>query len=322
MFGISPNETKFERRGFPPADSAVQRHLESAGGAFVAGYNTALARPKISDLNARLNDIESMYRGFAFEGAAMALTLLDLTTPWNRRRFNNYLETAAGDAHWYMIHIGAGWAVARLPWARRKFERVMRRYHPLYSWLMLDGYGFHEGFFYTERYIRQQTPPRRLTHHARRVFDQGLGRSLWFSQGANVARIAAAVSSFGQNRQADLWSGVALAASYAGGVTKDALESLHVQASNYATNLAQGAAFAAKARQRAGNPVQHTEMASEIFCHMPADEAAAVTDECLENLPMGGAEPAYQVWRAKISGRFSLAGRPADRTMAVDPVGS
>jgi hypothetical protein len=149
-----------------------------------------------------------------------------------------------------------------------------------------------------------------------------LGRSLWFSQGANVARIAAAVSSFGQNRQADLWSGVALAASYAGGVTKDALESLHVQASNYATNLAQGAAFAAKARQRAGNPVQHTEMASEIFCHMPADEAAAVTDECLENLPMGGAEPAYQVWRAKISGRFSLAGRPADRTMAIDPVGS
>jgi hypothetical protein len=63
-------------------------------------------------------------------------------------------------------------------------------------------------------------------------------------------------------------------------------------------------------------------MACELFCGMPADRAAAITDECLKNLPPDGAEPAYQVWRAKISGCFSLAGRLADRTMAVDAIGT
>jgi hypothetical protein len=256
-----------------------------------------------------------LYRGFAFEGAAMGLALLDLITPWNRRRLSGFLETPAGDTHWYMLHVGAGWAAARLPWARRNFEHAMRRYHPLYSWLMLDGYGFHEAFFYTKKYVYERQPPRRLSRSAARVFDQGVGRSLWFSQGANPERISAAVAGFDHGRRHDLWSGVGLAATYAGGVDRSALEMLLAGSAEHAPQLAQGAAFAAKARKRAGNPAPHTEIACEVFCRMSADEAAAVTDNCLQNLPCDSPEPAYQVWRARISEGFSLAGRPADRTM-------
>jgi hypothetical protein len=322
LFGISPDETKFERRGFSPPDPAVQRHLETAGGGFVRGYNTALAEPQADELALRLNDVDFLYRGFAFEGAAMALALLDLITPWNRGRLQRFIDSPHGDAHLYMVHIGAGWAIARLPWARRNFERALARYHPLYGWLALDGYGFHQGFFYTHQYVGCQQAPRGLSPHAARVFDQGLGRSMWFSQGADSARIAVAISAFPKSRHSDLWSGAGLAASYAGGVGRGVLEDLRERSATHASHLAQGAAFAAKARQRAGNPADHTALACDVFCRTTADEAAKVTDDCLENLPDDAAEPAYQVWRGRISECFSLAGRAVYRTMAVEPASS
>ncbi|MCI0332589.1 MAG: DUF1702 family protein [Planctomycetes bacterium] len=316
LFGISPNETSFARRGFPETHHSVRRHLETAAGAFVDGYNAALAKPQAEEIVTTLNNVDAMYSGFAFEGAAMGLALLDLITPWNRGRLQRLINTPEGDAHLYMLHVGAGWAIARIPWARRNFERAMARHHRLYRWLTLDGYGFHQGFFHTRELVVDRSVPRGLSLHAARVFDQGLGRSLWFSQGADVGRIAAAISAFPASRRSDLWSGAGLAATYAGGVEQDSLDAMRDGAAGYETYLAQGAAFAAKARQRAGNTAAHTELACHVFCRMTADEAAAVTDECLENLSADGAEPAYQVWRTKISERFSLAGRSADRTMS------
>jgi hypothetical protein len=62
--------------------------------------------------------------------------------------------------------------------------------------------------------------------------------------------------------------------------------------------------------------VPHTEMACKVFCGVSADEAAAVTDDCLNNLPPDGSEPAYQAWRSRISASFSLAGRAEKTTMA------
>ncbi|MEX0611697.1 MAG: DUF1702 family protein [Pirellulales bacterium] len=304
LFRISPDETKFDRRGFPRADPVVQHHLETAGRNFIDGYNAALAKPQAGELAAVLSKVDAMYRGFAFEGAAMALALLDLVTPWNRRRWQRFAASPAGDAHLYMLHVGAGWAAARHPWAKRNFARTIERYHPLYRWLLLDGFGFHEGFFRAGEYVGARAAPSRLSRHAARVFDQGLGRSMWFSQGADSERIAAAIWAFPASRHEDLWSGVGLAASYAGGVERGRLEELRSRAADYGPHLAQGAAFAAKARQRAGNLVPHTELASDVFCRLPADQAAAVTDECLRDLPADGAEPAYQVWRARISERF------------------
>ncbi len=312
-FGISPNEALFSRRGFLPGAPAVQNHLETAGKAFIDGYNCALAEPQTEQLVQLLNQFDAMYRGFAFEGAAMALALLDLVTPWNRRRFQQLIDSPHGDAHLYLLYVGAGWGVARIPWARRDYERTIQRYDPLYRWLALDGFGFHQGFFYARKYVDEQAVWPRLSTHAARVFDQGLGRSMWFSHGGDPVRLATTIAAFPTSRRADLWSGVGLGASYAGGVEHNSLDELRDRAGGYGTHLAQGAAFAAKARLRAGNLVPHTEMACEVFCRLSAAEAAAVTDDCLNDLPADGEEPAYQVWRIRIHERLAGGMETASR---------
>lgn len=73
----------------------------------------------------------------------------------------------------------------------------------------------------------------------------------------------------------------------------------------YQSQLAQGAAFAAKARLRADNPVDHTELACQIICGMSASAAAKVTDDALQNLTAQDQIPAYEIWRQKIQQHFS-----------------
>ncbi len=295
LLGIPAIETTFERRGFSRGSLQARRRLENVGQAFLHGYHSALNMSAAVTLESQIDILDSDFCGFAYEGAAMALAILDWLTPWQEDRFRAFLK-AAGSRHVYMAHVGFGWAAARL---RRPLERLLPAFNNLMRWLVADGYGFHEGFFYWKRYVGQCEAPR-VEGYARRAFDQGLGRSLWFIDGANTQRIPSTIAGFPVSRRADLWSGIGLACAYAGGVDGEAIRVLAASSENYRPQLAQGAAFAAKARQLAGNPAAHTELACQIICNVSAENAAQITDAALMDLPGEDAQPAYEVWRHRI----------------------
>ena len=301
--GLPPEDATFARRGFRPGDPPARLRLEEIGRTFIEGYNAALDGGGVDTIAARLESVPAEPRGFAYEGAAMALALLDGLTPWSRGRFPALLN-GPGYRHVYMFHVGAGWALARLPWGR---AATLGGLSPLLRWLAWDGYGFHQGYFHWPRYVASAAP-NRLGGYAARAFDQGLGRSLWFVEGADVARVGARVASFPAGRRRDLWSGVGLACAYAGGVDRGAVEALW-ESSPCRAELAQGAACAAKARHRAGNPAAHTESACRVFCGVGAAEAAGATDVALAGLPDGGevglGVPRYEAWRAAVRAGFS-----------------
>ncbi len=301
VFGIPLEEVTFARRNFYAHTPAIQHHLENVGRMFVCGYHMALHDSQADRLAAQLNSVEPAMRGFAFEGAAMALALLDQITPWNRRRVAAFLA-GPGQDHVYMVHVGIGWAYARLS---RNIVRALKHYDPLLGWLLIDGFGFHQGYFEAPRYIDRQFVPTLAHSYARRVFDQGLGRSLWFVRGADIDRLVATVNAFAPERRADLWSGIGLACTYAGGVDQAAIIKLRNAAGTAWVQLAQGAAFAAKARQRAQNLLDHTDMACMVLCGMSADAAAEITDLALRDLPMHASLPAYEIWRQRIQAQLS-----------------
>ncbi len=300
LLGISEGETTFHRRGFPVGNPEARRHLERAARCFVSGYHWALLDARLPALVENLNGVELEYRGFAYEGAAMGLALLDFLTPWSGRRLEQFLN-GPGEAHAYMVHVGAGWALARVP---ASIERMKRRLEPLLCWLALDGYGFHEGFFKWRRYAAGGVPPKRVMGYGCRAFDQGLGRSLWFVSGAGVRSIPRLIEAFPEKRRSDLWSGVGLAAVYAGGIRAEALVELRESAGDYRAELAQGGAFAAKARHRAGNLTDYANAACEQVCGCSAEEAAKITDLTLENLSQDGEQPEYEIWRRRIQSHF------------------
>lgn len=281
----------------------MRARLECVGKAFLDGYHAALQYHTLSALAARLNSAEPELRGFAFEGAAMGLALLDTLTPWRPERVTPFLN-GPGDAHAYMVHVGLGWVWARFPLG---FRRFLRRLDPLLSWLAFDGWGFHEGFFHWPKYAGGQPSPRRLAGYERRAFDQGLGRSWWFVNGGNPELIAGTIAGLPEERRPDMWSGVGLAATYAGVADETALRALRRLAGASWPQLAQGVAFAAKARQRAGNSTDYTERAAQTLCGWSACEAARLCDLTLENLPAYGSQPAFESWRQRVQASMAAS---------------
>jgi hypothetical protein len=302
LLGIGAAEAGFARRGFGPAEPARRERLEAIGRIFIEGYCAALRQGGPEAMASRFGGSAAELQGFAFEGAAMGFALLDIVTPWRGRRFARFVAGPAA-SHVYMAHVGAGWALARtslgLAWRLGPLDPLVRS-------LAIDGCGFHAGYFHHRDAIDRQRCPRALRGHARNVFDQGLGRALWFVNGADIAAIAATVAAFPLGRQADLWSGVGLAAAYAGPADECDVAALLAAAGRFRLELGQGAAFAAKARQRAGNPAEHTGRACRAFCGRDAAAAAAITDFALDGLDLGDPGAAYAAWRAGIRRRLEV----------------
>src|SRR5580765_1340379 len=77
VFGIPPRETSFDRRGFRGGAGGARERIERVGSTFVEGYHAALLDHHPDQLVPKLDQIDLEFRGFAYEGAAMGLALLD-----------------------------------------------------------------------------------------------------------------------------------------------------------------------------------------------------------------------------------------------------
>lgn len=297
LFGIPSEKAVFSRPGF--AKEAWLR-FQPVAHSLVEGYHYTLEDSRFEVLVPRLNAFEPELHGFAYEGAGMGIAALDCIAPW-KDRLTAFINGPAA-AHIHPTYVGVGLALARL---HRQPERYLKRLDPLLGWVILDGYGFHEGFFSRHRYIDERAIPKHLSPYARRIFDQGLGRCIWFSSGGLVETVVATIAPFQQSRKADIWSGVGTACAYAGGASLAEVKNLLSVASPYRSRMAGGVAIAASGRLRAGNMASHTEMACEVFCGLSSQQAAHIADVAREGLPVDGAEPMYEIWRQRIQATFA-----------------
>jgi enediyne biosynthesis protein E3 len=296
LFGIPSEKAVFSRPGFV---GEAWLRFQPVAHSLVEGYHATLEDSRPEVLVPRLDAVETELQGFAYEGAGMGVAALDIMAPW-KNRLQEFVD-GPGAAHIYPIYVGVGLALARL---HRDPERFMTRLDPLLCWVVVDGYGFHEGFFAWRRTVEKQVRPGHFSNYACRLFDQGLGRAIWFASGALVDRVTSIIAAFPAERHADLWSGVGLACAYAGGASRAEVESLLTVASPYRLQLARGAAVAAWGRRQAGNQAAHTELACQIFCNLSAGQAAHIVDETSQELPPDGTE-AHEIWRQRVETRFA-----------------
>lgn len=294
---LAPSLLDSARRSFaPPVNAEVGRRLDAVITSFATGYNTALS----GEFDP--GSLPPGLRGFAYEGAAMSLTILDLMTLSHGKRLR-HLGMGGGERYHHLIHVGAGWAFARMrlrPWRAIRFGR------PVVRWLAWDGYGFHQAFFAPVKVFRDLRPSGPPSVQG--ICDQGAGRALWFYSGADPVLIDRIIRRFPAERRPQLWAGIGLAAAYTGAQRPDALNVLIERAGDLRGHLAQGAAFAAKAHMLAARSTDAVpvSVAGSVWTLTGAspDRVARWTDDALTGLmdtPHG-----YENWRAEI--RRSWAG--------------
>ncbi len=306
----SLEDVSFAGRGFAVTSTPATVRLEAVPQAVVCGFEWAIAAHDLTDVKRRLRLVDEEQRGFAYEGATMAYTILD-TIRGNRTR---ELLSGAGEKHILLAYIGIGFAMARLP--RPLWKKVLpdltSRYHPTMSWLAVDGYGFDRAYFDTERWVDRQEIPQPypwqgFPQYFLRAVDQGIGRALWFICGADPATVSTAIRRFAPSRQADLWSGVGLAATFAGGCPRAGLAQLRESAGNCRPELALGSVFAVKARVYAGFVPEHTVQANEQLTDLSVEGASALADRTEVRSAGSGPLPAYEIWRRRIRAQVATA---------------
>ena len=312
---LTPNmsATKLDVRGFNVKDAASQQLLETVGATFLTGYGHAVEARTVAECEQRLEQVPERFRGFAYEGAAMGYAILD-GLPFGssrQRRRSSWPAAAASTPTWPT----SAW-VGRWPGCPGSGGRRSRVADPLMRWLVLDGFGFHQAYFATEKYVTRQYqepefpwPAEGPQWYANHAIDQGIGRAMWFVGGTEAELVATMIEKFPESRQPDLWSGAGLAATYAGGADAQELEAFYERAGKYRPQVAQGSAFASTARLEAGLLVPHTGVATQVFCGMDPGTGLAGQHR-LPPEPVDTEDlPAYELWRQRIAAAFVDLGR-------------
>ncbi|WP_412543683.1 DUF1702 family protein [Longispora sp. K20-0274] len=307
----SMTDVSFAGRGFPCTPSDATRRLEAIPQSVICGFEWGIDTKSIWEVESRLALVEPEMRGFAYEGATMAFTVRDAMAG-GRGTWTQRLLMGSGQPHIFLTYIGIGFAMARLPrplWKKVVPDLTGAPYHPTMSWLAVDGYGFDRAYFETDKWVTAQKRPAAYpwdgwADYFPRAVDQGIGRALWFIHGGQVSDVASAVGRFASGRRADLWSGVGLAATFAGGAGPADLAALRRSAGDYAPDLAQGSVFAAKARAFSGYEPAHTEVAIGALADMTVAKASAFADDVAVDGLGSTTVPAYEVWRAKVRAPF------------------
>lgn len=306
------SQVGFAHLGFPGHGSPQARRLERIPEAVVCGFEWGIEARDPHEVEQRLDVVSPELRGFAFEGVAMAYTIRDVLPLGGKDRTREFMLGPALP-HTFLTYIGIGFAMSRLPrslWRNVLPDLEGNPYHPTMSWLAVDGYGFDLAYFDTRRWIDGQRTPKPYPwqgapEYFPRAFDQGVGRALWFVHGAHHDGVGTAVARFPRQRRPDLWSGVGLAAVFAGGAEPDELRKLLDLSGDDAAHLFQGAVFAAKARVFSGHVPEHTETTVRTLTGMDAGAAAVLADEQRVESGHGGTEPAYERWRSGVRRLFS-----------------
>ena len=303
LFGIPRRAWAFDRLGFQPAEPGVHAHLQRILASFVEGFHATLEDSRPEVLLPRLAALTPEYLGFSYEGVGLCLAAFDLLTPWKRDRWQAFRD-GPGKPHCFLLHVGYGLALARL--GRPASEALNRLADSDDRWLAIDGYGFYQGFFHWHQFAECHSRPARLKGFAARVFDQGLGRCLWFGCGADIDRIARTVAAFPLERHADLWCGLGVAATYAGGCGEPELRALLDRAAGHRAHFRQGCVFATKLRHHAGNVVAHTRLACRVLSGLSVEEAVRLVDSARESLPPERPDlPNYEALRRRVQDQLT-----------------
>ena len=242
-----------------------------------------------------LSAADKPFSVIACEGLSMGMALKDLD---KLEHWNAFLKQA-GNQYELQLYVGLGWALAQ---ESRPPLPFLSAFPPLVRYRVLDGYGYYDGTCRSRHSIRSQKVPEDFTGAALSAYTQGIGRSVWYLNLGDAAKIAAMIAAFSAGRQPGLWRGVGSAATFVGGSDAAMLEALSAAAAQFQPQLAAGAALAVRTRILSGTLTADTEAACYAWCRQTPAEALQATEKALER---AAGEKAYEQWIEAIDRQYA-----------------
>jgi enediyne biosynthesis protein E3 len=216
-----------------------------------------------------LKHTKKEFSSIAYESASMAIALKSFEAdafPYEWLLFAN----GSAAAHQPQVYVGLGWAISK---SNFSFLTAIEKLHSKFYFRIADGCGYYDGSFKRRQTVINQQLPVYLPIAAMPMYDQGVGRSIWYTQKADIHKISSKIESFKASRHADLWRGVGIAVAYVGGCDDADLKTLWQYAAANSFQLACGAALAARSRTMANTMTADTDRCSRLWFALTGDAA-------------------------------------------------
>jgi hypothetical protein len=226
-------------------------------------------------LTAYLENSEAPFRSIAYESASMAIALKDIE---NDEDLNDWLLFANGPAlaHQAQVYVGLGWAIAKL---NLPFLTAVKKIEPDLYQRVADGCGYYDGSFRQRQTVINQQLPVYIPEAVLPMYYQGVGRSLWYANNADINKIKTKIEGFPAQRHARLWRGMGVAVAYVGACDDEGLRTLVQYAAANAVQLAYGAALAVKSRMEANAISADTDRCSRFWYALTAGETKMISSD-------------------------------------------
>lgn len=252
-----------------------------------------------------LENTELEFRSIGYESASIAIALKEMENfPFTHQIFPQknapagwyFFSEGPALKHKAQVYIGLGWAVAKL---NLPFLQVVQHLETRLHYRVADGCGYYDGSFRQRQTVINQQVPVYLPEAAMSIYDQGVGRSLWYTSNADINKIHSKVDGFPASRHADLWRGIGIAVAYVGGCDDNTIKAIFEYAGEYRVQLACGAALAAKSRMEANTLTTDTNRCSRLWLKFAAGEANMFSVDPVDPATIGN-EAVYFNWITQI----------------------
>ncbi|HQW93203.1 MAG TPA: DUF1702 family protein [Ferruginibacter sp.] len=278
----------------------VIQKIESIQSVFL---ETQLFYATHNDINGLVSYMEHIpvdFRSIAFESASMAIAIKDLERGGELTDWVKYVSGPAQE-HQAQVYVGLGWAIAKL---KLPFLPVVEKIENDYHFRVADGCGYYDGSFRQRQTVLSLQLPAYLPQAALCMYDQGVGRSLWYSCRADIHKVKNKIEGFPAERQAALWRGMGIAVAYVGGCDDAYLETVWQYAGANGIQLAYGAALAARSRMKANTMTTDTDRCSRLWFMCSAGGANEFSAETGDTTGTGN-EAGYINWITQIEDRLA-----------------
>jgi enediyne biosynthesis protein E3 len=247
------------------------------------------------DLQVYLANLDPDLRFFGLEGAGTGVFARETRDPGAKGWMERFLEQTSPD-HAIAFYTGCG---MRLAMQGGDHTQVIQRFSSLDRWFVLNGLGFMRVLLDFGRYRQEREPLAGLNRSEQRIADRGVGRACWFRGYGDVAAVAEKAHAFSVDRRPDVWQGVGVASTFAGGVEPEALVRLLALAAPYQAELAVGAVMSAGTRFNLGAVTHHTQRAAEILAGTSPEQCAARLGEARRSVGQATSLEAFEAaWHA------------------------
>lgn len=209
----------------------------------------------------RIKKYEGPFYSVAFEAASMSIALAELKENNSLIRWHSLLRQYALP-HAAQFHVGLGWAIAQLQLEPTSLLKDLQSGH---DHRVMDGMGYYDGLFRRRKSILQQIPPSFGEASLNEFYNQGLGRSIWYTNKGAIDDVKSILNKFHIERQAALWRGIGIAVTYAGGCTEEMLKHILSKAAPFETQLRIGAGLALDSRKTSGCITSDAALAVKIW---------------------------------------------------------